>query len=52
MQNTAAKRRVRWEDVDSGCLFVDAKREMPKIEAVSPAPELLVITRIQIGYCE
>jgi hypothetical protein len=30
MQNMAGKKRARQEDAASGCLFVDAKREMPK----------------------
>ena len=30
MRNIAAKKRARQEDVDSDCLFVNAKREIPK----------------------
>jgi hypothetical protein len=31
-RNTVGKKRTRREDLDSGCLFSDAKREMPKIK--------------------
>jgi hypothetical protein len=31
MQNTAGKKRARQEDVDSDYLFVDAKKEIPKV---------------------
>ena len=30
-ENTAGKKRARQEDVDSDYLFVDAKREIPKV---------------------
>jgi len=40
MQNTGGKKRAAREDVDSAYLFVNAKREIPKISNEWPVPTL------------
>ena len=51
MQNIAAKKRARQEDVDSDYLFVNAKREMLKIKIkfVLASARLPVITWSRVG---